>query len=154
MWFDRLRIELVGYVELTYDRWSQRFRAECLDAGDSDLQIESPRLDSLVISARERLPFSFILEANDYARESYVACSVELKYLTPDKLSELKDWLFSGKKTGQEGSRDRQTSFPGKILNVVLSSTGFRNRSFLKSSQSFYPGQLEGVIKFPSPLNK
>lgn len=154
MWFDRLRQELIGYVELSYDRWGERFRAACYCASGNDFSLEFPQLDSLVSAVANRLAFPFTLESNDYARESYIAFNVELKYLTPDQLGDLKDWLFSGKKTKTTGVRNQQQSLPGKLVNMALNSTGFRNRSYLKSSLSFYPGQISEAIKFPTSLNK
>lgn len=154
MWFDRLRFELVNYAELTFDRWEERFRATCYGAEGGDFEIENQHLDSVVSEVTARLVFPFRLEASDYSRESYLAYSIELRYLTPDRLSELKDWLFSGKGKHDRQPRSQQRSFPGKLIDLALSSTGFRNRSYLKSSFPFYPGQISGSIKFPTSLNK
>jgi hypothetical protein len=148
-----LRLELVGYVEISFDRWGEKFLASGLGATGSDFDLEFSQLDTLMSELEARLVFPFYLESNDYSRESYLACSVELQYLTPDKLTDLKDWLFSGKGGSPAGPRDHHQSLPGKLVNMALNTTGFRNRSYLKSSQAFYPGQIEGVIKFPSPLN-
>jgi hypothetical protein len=161
LWFDRLRLELVGYAEITYDRWAEKFTASGLGATGSDFDLEFSQLDSLMSELEIRQVFPFNLEPNDYNRESYVACAVELQYLTPDKLTDLKDWLFSGKRGRPVSPKDRHQSLPGKLVNIALNSTGFRNRSYLKSSLSFYPGQIpqdgdvpvEGVIKFPTSLN-
>jgi hypothetical protein len=153
LWFDRLRLESVGYVEVTYDRWGEKFTASGLGAGGSEFDIEFSQLDSLMSELEVRLSFPFELEPNDYSRESYVACAVELQYLTPDKLADLKDWLFSGQGGKPASPKDRRQSLPGKLVNMALNSTGFRNRSYLKSSLSFYPGQVEGAIKFPASLN-
>jgi hypothetical protein len=161
LWFDRLRLELVGYAEITYDRWAEKFTASGLGATGSDFDLEFSQLDSLMSELEIRQVFPFNLEPNDYNRESYVACAVELQYLTPDKLTDLKDWLFSGKRGRPVSPKDRHQSLPGKLVNIALNSTGFRNRSYLKSSRSFYPGQIpqngdvpvEGVIKFPTSLN-
>jgi hypothetical protein len=153
LWFDRLRLELIGYAEVTYDRWGEKFTVSGLGANGGDFDVEFSQLDSLMSELEVRLAFSFALEPNDYSRESYVACAVELQYLTPDKLTDLKDWLFSGRRGKSVSPKDRHQSLPGKIVNIALNSTGFRNRSFLKSSLSFYPGQIEGFIKFPTPLN-
>jgi len=153
LWFDRLRMELAGYAEVTYDRWGERFTASGFKADGSHFDLESSQLDSLMTQVAESLPFPFALQPSDYSRESYVACAVELQYLTPDRLADLKDWLFSGKGSKPTGSGDRGRSFPSKLINMALNSTGFRNRSYLESSASFFPGQIEGAINFSEPLN-
>jgi hypothetical protein len=153
LWFDRLRLESVGYAEITYDRWREKFTASGLGAEGGDFELESSQLDSLFAEMERTLVFPLKLEPSDYSRESYIAYAVELQYLTPDKLADLKDWLFSGKRGKPAGPKDRRQSLPGKLVNIALNSTGFRNRSYLKSSLSFYPGQIEGVIKFPTSLN-
>jgi hypothetical protein len=153
LWFDRLRLESVGYAEVTYDRWAEKFTASGLAASGSDFDLEFSQLDSLMSELEIKLVFPFQLEPNDFSKESYLACAVELQYLTPDKLSDLKDWLFSGQRGRPASPKDHHQSLPGKLVNMALNSTGFRNRSYLKSSISFYPGQIEGAIKFPASLN-
>lgn len=153
LWFDRLRLELIGYVEVSYDRWGERFTASGLGAGGGDFDLEFSQLDSLLSELEAKLVFQFNLEPNDYSRESYIACGVELQYLTPDKLTDLKDWLFSGRRGQAAGPKDHPQSLPGKLVDMALNSAGFRNRSYLKSSLSFYPGQIEGSIKFATSLN-
>jgi hypothetical protein len=153
LWFDRLRLESIGYAEVSYDRWGEKFTASGLGAHGSDFDIEFSQLDSLLSELEIRLVFPFELGPNDYSRESYIACAVELQYLTPDKLTDLKDWLFGGQRGTPASPKDRHQSLPGKLVNMALNSTGFRNRSYLKSSLSFYPGQIEGAIKFPTSLN-
>lgn len=152
-WFDRLRLELDGYAEVSYDRWGEKFSAHGLGANGNDFSLEFSQLDSLFTELAIRMTFPFKLEPSDYSRESYVACAVDLQYLTPDKLSDLRDWLFRGQRDKSVSPKGRSQSLPGKLVNIALNSTGFRNRSYLKSSLSFYPGQIEGTIKFPTSIN-
>jgi hypothetical protein len=153
LWFDRLRLESDSYAEVSYDRWGEKFTVSGMGAGGNDFSLEFSQLDSLFAELVIRLAFPFKLEPSDYSRESYIACAVDLQYLTPDKLSDLRDWLFRGQRGKSVSPKDRRQSLPGKLVNIALNSTGFRNRSYLKSSQSFYPGQIEGTIKFPTSLN-
>jgi hypothetical protein len=153
LWFDRLRIELIAYADITYDRWTERFVTQAVDARGGDTTFDAAQLDSLASNLESSLAFPFELNPIDYSRESYLAYSVQLQYLTPDKIGELKDWLFQGKKGKAPPSGHQGQSLPGKLVSMALSSTGFRNRSYLKSSTSFYPGQIGDTIKFPVALN-
>ncbi len=153
LWFDRMRTELIAYAVISYDRWSEKFVADALTSADTDSSFDSAYLDSLAGTLQYFLTFPFRLQPGDYAKESYMAYSLELQYVTPDKVGELKDWLFGGKHKKSPSIQPRGQSLPGKLFNIVLNSTGFRNRSYVRSSLPFFPGQITGSISFPAALN-
>jgi hypothetical protein len=153
LWFDRLRLEVVAYAEISYDRWSEKFVSICYTAAGRQPAQTLARLDSLLGDLSRRLEFVFPLEPNDYERESYLAYELKVQYLTPDELGDLKDWLFHGKREQPSTIPQQHPSFAGKLVNLALSSTGFRNRSYRHSSLPFFPSQIGDLIKFPTSVN-
>jgi hypothetical protein len=147
-WFDRLRSAITRYAGISYDRWQQKFILTTYNAQGRETSESYLQLDSLLDDFAKTADFGFVLESSDYEREGYVAYSFDLQYLTPDKLGELKDWLLKGEQRKPASKEAPKSSVPNRLLDLALSSTGFKNRSFLKSSDAFIPADLAGEIRF------
>lgn len=153
LWFDRLRTEITGYFRIGYDRWQERFILSTLSSRGEAAEKFYTNLDSLLDDMKRVNQFTFVLEPADHERESYLAYSLDLKYLTPGKLGNLKEWLLKGERSNTANDETRKTSLPNKLIALALNSAGFKNRTFLRSSLSFFPLEIRGEIWFPKSVN-
>jgi hypothetical protein len=143
IWFDRLRITVTNYLRLSYDRWEQEFIVVYRDPEGWEARERSERLDTLLANIERQAAFALPLSDDDLGKQSYLACSVEIDYLSAEQLKEIADWLKGEEKDGGESK-----SFPGKVVGFLLKSSGLKNRSDLRASEKFRPDRLEGAIKF------
>lgn len=143
MWFDRLRATRFVYSTLSYDRWDERFVLTRQEESGWETSRRFATLNQALDCLTQESPLCLALEPDDLDRESFVACALDIEYLTMEKLKELQGWLRSG----DHGDRDGN-SLPDKILGFLMKSTGLKNRSSLKTSENFYPAELTSEIKF------
>ncbi|MFH2054721.1 MAG: DUF4390 domain-containing protein, partial [bacterium] len=141
-WFDRLRQDLARHFLLHYDRWEQGYTLTQRGANDWLEPLRVARFSELLDTLRSNYPLSISLESEDFQRRSYLVYSVEVRYVTPEKLDEIAGWLVG---SGAQGSK----SLPGKALGFLVNSTGIKNRSYLQSSADFLPADRPEQAIFP-----
>jgi hypothetical protein len=144
LWFDRLRATRSWHIGLSYDRWEEKYS---ISTREPDGWVVSHSFDSLTAimnHLQHQLTFNFVLDAADWKRESYLAYSVEVKYITAEKLEDIAGWL-----TGGSADSGESKSLPDKALALIVNSAGIRNRSYLQSSEPFAPTNSPTRIKFP-----
>jgi len=150
LWFDKMRQSVTRAFKLSFNRWEEKFSLEYLDDYGWKVSKHDTILDSLLIRFARWSPYTFKLEGDDFTARSSVAYSIEVKYLTLQKVGEIGRWLRGGEKndTISIGSAD-DGSFAGKLLRVALKTAGFKNRSETRASETFLPDTLSGEIFFP-----
>ncbi|MCK4857395.1 MAG: DUF4390 domain-containing protein [candidate division Zixibacteria bacterium] len=143
LWFDRLRVTNIHYFTLSYDRWEEKFILNYQDQFGWEVERRYNSLRLLLDYLDKAHYFSLVLERDDYQRLSFLACAVDTKYLTLERMGEIREWLKWGRSAGRESS-----SLPDRVISFLVKSTGLRNRSELRTSQNFIPAQLQTEIKF------
>jgi hypothetical protein len=140
-WFDRLRQSQARHFLLRYDRWEETFTVSRrqLQGWAEPLQFEL--LPDLLDSLEHEFAFQIPLDAKDFERRSYLVYTVEVRYVTPEKLDEIASWLTG---SGKKGSK----SLPDRVLGFLVSSTGIKNRSYLQSSSEFLPAARPARANF------